>query len=105
NVPTHPSTTLSHLSLHDALPIFLMDPHEVAGAFCVLKDAGKVREFGVSNFKPSQLEALQKACPLPLIVNQVEISLANLHCFEDRSEEHTSELQSRVDLVCSLLLE
>jgi predicted oxidoreductase len=64
-------------------PDYLMDPHEVAGAFCVLKDAGKVREFGVSNFKPSQLEALQKACPLPLIVNQVEISLANLHCFED----------------------
>src|SRR5207247_10172333 len=25
--------------------------------------------------------------------------------FEDRSEEHTSELQSRVDLVCRLLLE
>src|SRR5438105_12467962 len=25
--------------------------------------------------------------------------------FDDRSEEHTSELQSRVDLVCRLLLE
>src|SRR5215510_3465677 len=58
-------------------PDFLMDPHEVAGALCVLKDAGKVREFGVSNFKPSQVAALQKACPLPLVVNQVEISLAN----------------------------
>ena len=64
-------------------PDFLMDPHEVAGAFCVLKDAGKVREFGVSNFKPSQVAALQKACPLPLIINQVEISLANLNCFSD----------------------
>src|SRR2546421_2642996 len=27
------------------------------------------------------------------------------HFFEDRSEEHTSELQSRSDLVCRLLLE
>src|SRR5437868_10519382 len=27
------------------------------------------------------------------------------HVFEDRSEEHTSELQSRFDLVCRLLLE
>src|SRR2546428_4206444 len=27
------------------------------------------------------------------------------YCFEDRSEEHTSELQSRSDLVCRLLLE
>ena len=64
-------------------PDYLMDPHEVAGAFCVLKDAGKVREFGVSNFRPSQVVALQKACPLPLLVNQVQISLARLDCFED----------------------
>ena len=64
-------------------PDYLMDPHEVAGAFCVLKDAGKVREFGVSNFRPSQIAALQKACPLPLIVNQVEISLGRLDCLED----------------------
>src|SRR5438874_7309553 len=27
------------------------------------------------------------------------------HCFQIRSEEHTSELQSRRDLVCRLLLE
>src|SRR5207247_11425702 len=27
-----------------------------------------------------------------------------LQCRDDRSEEHTSELQSRVDLVCRLLL-
>jgi predicted oxidoreductase len=60
-----------------------MDPHEVAGAFCVLKDAGKVREFGVSNFRPSQLAALQKASPFPLIVNQVEINLGRPDCFED----------------------
>jgi predicted oxidoreductase len=64
-------------------PDYLMDPHEVAGAFCVLKDAGKVREFGVSNFRPSQIAAVQKACPLRLIVNQVEISLGKLDCFED----------------------
>jgi predicted oxidoreductase len=64
-------------------PDYLMDPAEVAGAFANLKQAGKVREFGVSNFRPSQLAALQKACPMPLIVNQVEISLARLPCFED----------------------
>src|SRR5438067_8833078 len=29
----------------------------------------------------------------------------NLHVFGRRSEEHTSELQSRFDLVCRLLLE
>jgi predicted oxidoreductase len=64
-------------------PDYLCDPQEVAGAFSRLKQAGKVREFGVSNFVPSQLALLQKACPMPLIVNQVEISLARLDCFED----------------------
>lgn len=64
-------------------PDYLMNPMEVAGAFAKLKETGKVREFGVSNFRPSQLTALQKACPMPLIVHQVEISLANLASFHD----------------------
>lgn len=64
-------------------PDYLMDPAEVARAFSQLKQSGKVREFGVSNFRPSQVAALQRACPMPLVVNQVEISLANLTCFED----------------------
>jgi len=64
-------------------PDYLMNPDEVAGAFSKLKQQGKVREFGVSNFRPSQVTALQSACPMPLIVNQVELSLANRSCFED----------------------
>lgn len=64
-------------------PDYLMNPEEIAAAFSSLKQAGKVREFGVSNFRPSQVAALQKACSMRLIVNQVEISLANLSCFED----------------------
>ena len=64
-------------------PDYLMNPDEIAHAFEQLKKSGKVREFGVSNFHPSQLTALQKACPMPLLVNQVEISLANLSCLED----------------------
>jgi predicted oxidoreductase len=64
-------------------PDYLMDPGEVASAFCQLKSAGKARYFGVSNFRPSQLTALQSACPMPLLVNQVEISLGKLDCFND----------------------
>lgn len=64
-------------------PDFLMQPEEVAGAFTQLRDAGMVREFGVSNFKPSQVAALQKACPMRLMVNQVEISLANFNAIND----------------------
>ncbi|HUR45537.1 MAG TPA: aldo/keto reductase, partial [Candidatus Saccharimonadales bacterium] len=69
-------------------PDYLMQPEEVAAAFAKLKDSGKVREFGVSNFRPSQVTALQKACPMRLIVNQVEISLANLNCFNDGTLDH-----------------
>ncbi len=64
-------------------PDYLGDPHEIAGAFTRLYDAGKVRFFGVSNFRPSLVNALQAACPLPLVVNQVEISLAQRAAFED----------------------
>lgn len=59
-------------------PDLLADPAEVAGAFDRLRQAGKVREFGVSNCRPSQVTLLQKACSQPLVVNQVEISLVQL---------------------------
>ena len=64
-------------------PDYLGDPHEIAGAFAQLYDAGKVRHFGVSNFRPSLITALQAAVPFPLLVNQVEISLAQRAAFED----------------------
>jgi predicted oxidoreductase len=64
-------------------PDWLMDPATVAEAFDRLRAAGKVREFGVSNFSPSQLSALQRACPMPLAVNQVEIHLGRLDAFAD----------------------
>jgi len=64
-------------------PDFLGNPIEVGEAFSQLKKTGKAREFGVSNFRPSQVAALQAACRLPLIANQVELSLARLDCFHD----------------------
>lgn len=64
-------------------PDYLADPAEVAEAFTRLKAAGKVRYFGVSNFRPSLVTALQVACPMPLIVHQMEISLAHLDTFTD----------------------
>src|SRR5579871_4279153 len=38
-------------------------------------------------------------------INEADLLLALGVRFDDRSEEHTSELQSRRDLVCRLLLE
>jgi predicted oxidoreductase len=64
-------------------PDYLADPQEIAQAFSRLRDSGKVRWFGVSNFRPTLVTALQAACPMPLIVHQVEISLAQLDAFGD----------------------
>jgi len=64
-------------------PDFLADPEEVARAFTELRQAGKVREFGVSNFRPSLLTAVQSALPFSLQVNQVEIHPLRLDCFTD----------------------
>jgi predicted oxidoreductase len=64
-------------------PDFLADPEEVAKAFSQLKASGKVRYFGVSNFRPTLVTALQVACPMPLVAHQVEISLAKLDAFTD----------------------
>ncbi len=61
----------------------LMNPHDVAAAFDELKSSGKVRQFGVSNFSPSQFNLLQAALDFPLITNQVEISILHLAALYD----------------------
>lgn len=64
---------LDLLLLHRPDP--LMDPAEVAEAFSVLKQNGKVLHFGVSNFTPFQFEMLQNFVHSPLVTNQIELSL------------------------------
>src|SRR5438874_239235 len=64
-------------------PDYLADHEEVARAFSELKSSGKARHFGVSNFRPTLVTAVQVACPMPLIVHQIEVSLANLNTFTD----------------------
>lgn len=59
-------------------PDTLMEPDEVAEAFTRLQREGKVRQFGVSNFNPGQIQLLQQALPFPLQINQVQFSL--VHC-------------------------
>ncbi len=64
-------------------PDLLMNPTEVAEAFERLKKAGKVREFGVSNFLPSSVTTLQAFLKFPLVAHQVEIHPARLAPFTD----------------------
>jgi len=64
-------------------PDYLFDINEVAETFNQLKASGKVANFGVSNFKPSQVAMLQSALDSPLLVNQVEINIHNIDALTD----------------------
>jgi predicted oxidoreductase len=64
-------------------PDYLMHVGELAAAFTDLREQGKVRFFGVSNFTSSQFELLQAACNFPLVTNQVECSPVCLDPFEN----------------------
>ncbi len=58
-------------------PDALVEPEEVAEAFTILEDSGKVRYFGVSNQNPMQIELLSKFVKQPLIINQLQLSITN----------------------------
>jgi len=61
------------LLLHRPDP--LAHPEEIAEAFQLLRDAGKVQRLGVSNMSGPQMRWLQAALPDGLAVNQLEMSL------------------------------
>lgn len=56
-------------------PDTLMEPEEVAEAFELLEQAGKVRCFGVSNQNAMQMELLKTAVKQPLCINQLQFSV------------------------------
>jgi predicted oxidoreductase len=60
-----------------------MDPEQVAEAFDTLRSSGKVRYFGVSNFKFHQFNMLQSYLNVRLVTNQIELSAYRLENFED----------------------
>tara|TARA_R110001632_G_scaffold140060_1_gene255963 strand:+ start:67411 stop:68277 length:867 start_codon:yes stop_codon:yes gene_type:complete len=62
---------LDLLLLHRPSP--LMHPDEIAAAISELKEQGKILDFGVSNFTPSQVNLINSKTPIS--VNQIEFSL------------------------------
>ncbi len=64
---------LDMLVLHR--PDALMEPEEVAQAFDELETSGKVRHFGVSNHRPSQIALLKKWVRQPICVDQLQFSI------------------------------
>ena len=58
-------------------PDTLVEPDEVAAAFDSLHASGKVRNFGVSNQTPGQIELLRRSVRQPLAFNQVQLSITH----------------------------
>jgi predicted oxidoreductase len=58
-------------------PDALVEPEEVAEAFGILHNQGKVRNFGVSNQNPGQIRLLQKYVKQPIAANQLQLSITN----------------------------
>jgi predicted oxidoreductase len=58
-------------------PDTLVEPEEVAAAFDNLEKSGKVRNFGISNQTPGQVELLKKYVTQPLAFNQVQLSITH----------------------------
>ncbi len=53
----------------------MMDHHETGAALDEVVASGKVRSVGVSNFRPWDWELLQSGMQVPLVTNQIELSL------------------------------
>lgn len=70
---------LNFLLLHRPSP--LMNPDEISEAVSKLKQDGKIKQFGVSNFTPSQIQLLE--AKLHVEGNQVECSLTNNEVMND----------------------
>src|SRR5690606_42011203 len=102
-VARRPSTATSPLSLHDALPI--SDHHQPAQR-AVRPEA---------NRQLLRLQGPSRQCDAAAAAGCARLCLPDAALaaggggepadHRDRSEEHTSELQSRENLVCRLLLE
>ncbi|NER14347.1 aldo/keto reductase [Leptobacterium flavescens] len=75
---------LDLLLLHRPSP--LMQADEIAEAIDILKEQGKIRDFGVSNFTPSQTDLISSRAPVS--VNQIEFSITAFEAMLNGSLDH-----------------
>ncbi len=83
-------------------PDYLFNAEEVSGIFNALHDSGKVINYGVSNFSPSQVSLLQSYLSFPLLMNQVEINIHNINALFDGTLDQCQELKITPQAWCPL---
>src|SRR2546422_7389020 len=95
------TTEIYTLSLHDALPILTRKGNDISAAFPELARALAALPFEGFILDAELVVPDEAGRPsFQRLQNRVRVSRGL-----ERSEEHTSELQSRLHLVCRLLLE
>jgi predicted oxidoreductase len=75
-------------------PDALVDYDEVNEAFNYLYDKGLVKEFGVSNMNPIQIELYNKKLDHKIKYNQVQFSLIHSHMISESLFVNMSEIES-----------
>ncbi|MBK4347141.1 aldo/keto reductase [Lacisediminihabitans changchengi] len=78
-------------------PDTLMEPDEIAAAFDELQSSGKVRNFGVSNQTPGQIELLKRSVNQPLAFNQVQLSITHAPLFAQGVAANMAGLDQSID--------
>jgi aryl-alcohol dehydrogenase-like predicted oxidoreductase len=75
---------VDHVDLYQIhRPDVLAHPEETAGALARLREAGKIREVGVSNYTAAQFDALQRFLPFPIATHQPELSCVTIAPIDD----------------------
>lgn len=114
-VPARPANTVKHYDTSaqhvtasaerslrnlrtDYLDVFLLhrpDPllnaDETAAALTSLVTSGKVRAIGVSNFAPHHVDLLRSRLDVPIVTNQVELSVTATGALWDGSLDHAQQ--------------
>ena len=83
-------------------PDYLFSADDTAETFETLENEGIVRNFGVSNFSPSQLSLLQSRCKMPLISNQIEVNIHNINSLLDGTLDQCQQLNISPQAWCPL---
>jgi predicted oxidoreductase len=73
-------------------PDMYAHPADVAAILTELRDAGKIREVGISNHTPAQVAALQAHLGFPIVTNQPEFSASRLDPMRDGTLDQCMQL-------------
>ena len=83
-------------------PDYLADMQSVSEVFNRLREQGKVKYFGVSNFSSSQVNLLQSYLAEPLLVNQIEINIHNIDALTNGTLDQCQQLQITPQAWCPI---